>query len=231
MPTPPFDDFIRLRFSADGHLLTRVFSQRLGALLAWIAARAGLKPNTVTSLALLSSLAGAATYACLPPGFYAILVCVALTQLGYALDCADGQLARATGSSSRLGAWLDVYCDYLVILAISVALLQRLLMADSSQEWSLLCILLFTFGRVGSLYSSTMARIWRSGEVAATGIQKNWMRKWAVLLIDTPVTLLLICLLRNHPPHLMAFLLISGGLHVLHGTYVGVTAATEQRTS
>lgn len=226
MPIPPFTDFIRLRFSFGGHPLTAVFSQRLGAVLAWTAAHAGLRPNAVTLLALLSSLAGAAAYASLPPGFDAAALCIVLTQLGYALDCADGQLARATGTTSRLGGWLDVYCDYLVVVALSMAVVQHLLTADSQiPTGALLCVLLFTFGRAGSLHSSTMARIWRSSEGAGADVQRGMVRKLFVLLIDTPTTLFVVCVLRDHPQPLLAFLLISGGLYVAHGIYVGTSAA------
>jgi phosphatidylglycerophosphate synthase len=46
----------------------------------------------------------------------------ALWQLGYALDCADGQLARVTGQTSAAGARLDVFCDIAgqAVLAIVV---------------------------------------------------------------------------------------------------------------
>ena len=43
-------------------------------------------------------------------------------QLAYALDCADGQLARVTGQGSPAGARVDVLCDVAAQIALVTAL-------------------------------------------------------------------------------------------------------------
>ena len=43
-------------------------------------------------------------------------------QVAYALDCADGQLARVTGRTSAAGARLDVLCDVAAQIALVTAL-------------------------------------------------------------------------------------------------------------
>jgi phosphatidylglycerophosphate synthase len=43
-------------------------------------------------------------------------------QLAYALDCADGQLARVTGQTSPAGARVDVLCDVAAQIALVAAL-------------------------------------------------------------------------------------------------------------
>ena len=43
-------------------------------------------------------------------------------QLAYALDCADGQLARVTGQTSPAGARVDVLCDVAAQIALVTAL-------------------------------------------------------------------------------------------------------------
>ena len=221
-----FSDFISLRYSAGGHPATRVISQPAGAVLAWSGLRLGLSPNIVTGIALLTSLLASAAYALLDPGSQAMLTCIVLTQLGYALDCADGQLARATQRTSRLGAWLDVYCDYLAVLALSFAVIARLEYAgELPQPGILVVVLFFTFGRVSSLYSSTMARLWRSAEQKSEAARKSAARTLLTLAIDTPVTLLTICLLRDRPRWLIAYMLLGGSVFVLHGAYVGRGAA------
>ena len=75
-------------------LYSRHINRPLGRVLAAAAFRAGLTPNQVTLLSALVSYAALAAVALLPPswglaaGVYAGLV------LGFALDSADGQLAR-----------------------------------------------------------------------------------------------------------------------------------------
>jgi phosphatidylglycerophosphate synthase len=51
-----------------------------------------------------------------------VLVVVVGWQVAFALDCTDGQLARARGVSSAFGAWLDQLADFLAHLAVYVAL-------------------------------------------------------------------------------------------------------------
>jgi phosphatidylglycerophosphate synthase len=43
-------------------------------------------------------------------------------QVAYALDCADGQLARVTGRASAAGARVDVLCDVAAQIALVAAL-------------------------------------------------------------------------------------------------------------
>jgi len=41
--------------------------------------------------------------------------------VAYAFDCADGQVARAAGRGSHLGARLDVLCDFAIHSSIAIA--------------------------------------------------------------------------------------------------------------
>ncbi|MFD0823934.1 CDP-alcohol phosphatidyltransferase family protein, partial [Micromonospora zhanjiangensis] len=50
------------------------------------------------------------------------LVALLAWQLAYALDCADGQLARVTGQGSPAGARVDVLCDVAAQIALVAAL-------------------------------------------------------------------------------------------------------------
>lgn len=213
-----------MKYSAGGHPATRLISQPAGAVLAWVAWRAGLSPNAVTTLAASLSTVGALAYATLPGGFVSIFICILLTQLAYALDCADGQLARATGRSSRLGAWWDVYCDYLALSTLAFAILFRFQRFSHEYDFMIVpCVLFFMFGRIGSLYSSTMARVWvgKDAGEGTVGLLRNTVRA----MIDTTVTLFAVCVLRDSPRVLAAYLVIVGGLYCLHGLFVGYRAA------
>ncbi len=73
------------------------------------------KPNNVTLMSLLLLIAAAFMVlfiGMLGSIWYRAAVAV-LIQLSFIFDCSDGQLARITGTSSKLGAWLDRLSDRL----------------------------------------------------------------------------------------------------------------------
>lgn len=83
-----------------------------------------ITPNQITAMSIAAGLAGAALLRSADPIATAAGSCL---MLAYGvLDCADGQLARARGASSRLGRILDGTSDYVVGVASGVALSLRL---------------------------------------------------------------------------------------------------------
>jgi phosphatidylglycerophosphate synthase len=107
-----------------GGLFTETVSQRLGAHLSVLAYRRSLAPTILTLANLGLGLAASALVIVLhgrapavPVGLGALL----LWQLAYALDCADGQLARVTGQSSPAGARVDVLCDVALQIGLVAA--------------------------------------------------------------------------------------------------------------
>jgi hypothetical protein len=83
-----------------------------------------LTPNHLTAMSIAAGLAGSVLLRFDSP---AATVAGAGLMLVYGvLDCADGQLARARGSSSRLGRILDGMSDYVVGVSSGVALSLRL---------------------------------------------------------------------------------------------------------
>jgi len=113
-----------------GGLYSELISQRIGARLALGAHRAGLSPTVVTVAGLAVGVGGSVALAALAPraaagAVPAWLLGLAVTlawQLAYALDCADGQLARVTGRTSAAGARLDILCDVAVQISVVTAL-------------------------------------------------------------------------------------------------------------
>jgi len=90
---------------------SRWINRRLGRLLAAIAARIGITPNGVTIVSACCTFTALGSVALVSPSpLLGIAVTVALL-LGYALDAADGQLARLLSLSSRSGEWLDHMVD------------------------------------------------------------------------------------------------------------------------
>jgi len=102
---------------------SRFVNRRLGRYLAAAAYQAGLTPNVVTALSGLSSFAAIVVLALWPPTIgTGIIVAIGLV-LGYALDSADGQLARLRGGGSRSGEWLDHMIDAAKISSLHLAVL------------------------------------------------------------------------------------------------------------
>ncbi len=90
---------------------SRFVNRRLGRVFAALAYHAGLTPNAVTALSAASTAAGIALLALVAPSPLMGLGVAACLVLGYALDAADGQLARLRGGGSPAGEWLDHMVD------------------------------------------------------------------------------------------------------------------------
>ena len=76
---------------------TRYINRPLGRRLAAMAAILRLTPNAVTGVSMLASYLGIALLCLVAPSQPVAIGVTLLLLLGYALDSADGQLARLTG--------------------------------------------------------------------------------------------------------------------------------------
>jgi phosphatidylglycerophosphate synthase len=127
-PGPTVADFYGV--NRGGGLFSEAVSQRLGARVALWAYHRKLAPTVLTVANLgLGVLVSAVVVAAAEPvadgrvPFWAIGALALLGwQAAYALDCADGQLARVTGQNSAAGARVDVLCDVAVQIALVAAL-------------------------------------------------------------------------------------------------------------
>jgi len=99
----------------------RFVNRKAGGLLAALAYALRLTPTQVTLLSSAVSFCGIAVLvlheATVPAGIAVSL----LLLLGYALDSADGQLARVRGGGSRAGEWLDHVADVAKISSLHSA--------------------------------------------------------------------------------------------------------------
>ncbi len=100
---------------------SRFVNRKLGRVLAAVAYRQGWTPNQVTAVSALFSFAGIVVLAVVTPAWSTGLVVAACLAIGYALDAADGQLARLRGGGSRAGEWLDHMVDATKISSLHVA--------------------------------------------------------------------------------------------------------------
>lgn len=134
----------------------RWVNRPLGRRLAATAYVLGLSPNQVTLLSSAVSAVGIATIALGPPVPVTAVVASAAMLLGYALDSADGQLARLVGSSGPSGEYLDHVADALrqpaTHLAIAYSLAQR---DDLSATWPVAVAVLF----------ASVSSVWFFGQI------------------------------------------------------------------
>jgi phosphatidylglycerophosphate synthase len=102
---------------------SRFVNRKAGRLLAAVAFHAGLTPNVVTAISAAFSATGIAVLALVAPSWRSGLVVAGCLALGYALDSADGQLARLRGGGSAAGEWLDHMVDAVKASSLHLAVL------------------------------------------------------------------------------------------------------------
>jgi phosphatidylglycerophosphate synthase len=133
---------------------SRFVNRPLGRLFAALAFSAGLTPNAVTGLSAACTFTGVALVALVAPSVPVGLAVAACLVLGYALDAADGQLARLRGGGSPAGEWLDHMVDATKAVSLHLAIaiaLYRFVPAD--RGWPLLLPLGFAVVGVVHLFA------------------------------------------------------------------------------
>jgi phosphatidylglycerophosphate synthase len=105
---------------------SRFVNRRAGRLLAALAFRAGLTPNAVTTISAVWTFGGLVLLGVLRPSWYVGVAVAACLLVGYALDSADGQLARLRGGGTPAGEWLDHVVDAVKAVAVHLVLLVAL---------------------------------------------------------------------------------------------------------
>ncbi|MFF9769320.1 CDP-alcohol phosphatidyltransferase family protein [Streptomyces sp. NPDC014636] len=107
-------------------LYTRFVNRPAGRVFAAVAYRIGATPNQVTVLSAVFTFPALAAVALVPPGpGLSVGVCAALA-LGFALDSADGQLARSRRAGGPSGEWLDHVLDCVKVVCVHSAVLVAL---------------------------------------------------------------------------------------------------------
>ncbi len=102
---------------------SRFVNRPAGRVMAALACRIGATPNQLTLLGALFTFPALAAVALLrPEPVMSVCVGVALA-LGFALDAADGQLARSQRSASLSGEWLDHVLDCVRIVLLHLVVL------------------------------------------------------------------------------------------------------------
>lgn len=116
-----YDQLAAVQKSRRGQAYTVLVNRPLGRRAAAGAYLMGLTPNQVTVISALFTAAGIGLLASGPKSVFTAVGVAALLLLGYALDSADGQLARLRGGGSLAGEWLDHVLDSAKVVAIHLA--------------------------------------------------------------------------------------------------------------
>ncbi|WP_330237760.1 CDP-alcohol phosphatidyltransferase family protein [Streptomyces sp. NBC_00525] len=121
-------------------LYSRYVNRPAGRLFAAAAFRLGMTPNQVTLVSAAFTFSAVAGVALARPGpWTAVLVYLGLAA-GFALDSADGQLARLTGRGGPDGEWLDhvVDCAKMILVHTAVLIAFHRFFALPGDGWLLL---------------------------------------------------------------------------------------------
>ena len=205
VPIPPLGEFVGRRFAAPSPPLSWAVFERIGGALAWGLARFRTPPAVPTLLGGAVGIAGAVALGAASDTGGQIAAGVLLL-LSYALDCTDGQLARATHRTSARGAWMDVATDATVIGFVTAALSAALLAHGHGPMAAMLVAGAYGAARTVSLFTSTLVRS-SDGGIRLTGL-RSVLRSGYVALIDTPVGYLALCAARPSPSVLVAVVVI-----------------------
>jgi phosphatidylglycerophosphate synthase len=190
-----------------GGMYTELVSQRIASHLAAYAARQSWSPAllTLTSLVVSGTASAVLLAAHDDVSWLLALLVGAGWQVAYAFDCADGQLARGTGTVSAAGARSDVLADLLTQVVFVAAISA---VARSQADVSVPLLAAFSASWLVGLILSTLDQ--RRGEAAPIGLigrEAGPVLRTARLLRDGGFLLLLFCaVLAIHPPWVIALI-------------------------
>lgn len=144
-------------------LYSVLINRPLGRVFAAAAHVVGLTPNMVTAISAVFTYSAIVLIALRPPTPALGLLLSALLVIGYALDAADGQLARLRGGGSLLGEWLDHVIDSGKIATLHLAVLVSLWRFSDGPSWWLAVPLVFSIANVvhffGFLLTELLTRL------------------------------------------------------------------------
>jgi len=196
-------DFASRRYARASPPATWLICQPIGGVVAYLSYRTRIRPALLTSASLLFGIAGCAAFATAGTG-WAFLLSGALLGASYVCDCADGQLARATASTSYRGAWLDIVVDSTIVVGLALAVMSQ--SVGTSQLPAFLASLLLGGGRIASLLTTSLSRREQERHAWQSQGLVRLMRVGYVAIIDTPVayTILVVAAVAEFPLYFVA---------------------------
>lgn len=168
----------------------------LGRLLAALAHQVGLTPNHVTAASAVLTVAGALLLAAGPPSVVRSVGAALLLALAYALDSADGQLARLRGGGGPVGEWFDHVVDAGKTVLVHGAVLVAAYRWTGADDLLLLLPLVFVLVGVVTFSSTLLVDLLRrsAGRPRAGAGRGGRLGAWLKLPVDFGVTCLVVAL-------------------------------------
>ena len=210
--------------NAGAPLYSRVINRPAGRVLAAVAHRVGMTPDQVTVLSACCTYLAVVLIAVWAPSVVAAVLTSLLLMVGYALDSADGQLARLRHGGSRAGEWLDHVADVIKLSTIHAAIaisLFRFSLDDLAGPAVLLVPL--AFGAVQNIhffsYILTYQLRYHGGTPLASGEGRPGLTK-AVLSAPTDYGLMCFVLMLRSAP--VVFMWVYGLMLVGYTLYVAL---------
>src|ERR687886_544707 len=190
--------------------------------VAWWASRRGLTPNQVTVASLVVAVI-AGGFCCLGER-WGYVVGAVLLQASFGLDCADGQLARLTGTFSDFGGWLDAMVDRLKEYAVYAGLAVGSARAgDDVWPLAVTALVLQTLRHAvdfsWSVTPASTSAVAEGAQRRAAGQRRrrHWARKVAILPIGERWALISVLAALTRPRVVFVVLIAAG---VVAGAYM-----------
>jgi phosphatidylglycerophosphate synthase len=196
-------------------LYSRLVNRPVGRRLAAVAARAGWTPDQVTALSGVLTFTAIGLVAAARPTPLVGVLAALLLMTGYALDSADGQLARLRGGGTLTGEWLDHMIDCAKGAALHAAVLVMLFRhADPGRP--VLLLLPVAFGLVttvmffGTVLTEQLRRGTGGTTEAAAG-NRSAVRSFLTAPADYGLLCVAFVLLGWPPAFLAAYAVLGAG--------------------
>lgn len=119
---------------------SRWVNRPLGRIFAASGYKLGLSPNAVTGISACFTFVGIILLASSQPSWPTGLLVSSLLVVGYALDSADGQVARLQGGGTPGGEWLDHVIDSIKMGSFHIAI--AVMWFRNLQGWPTLTVLI-----------------------------------------------------------------------------------------
>jgi phosphatidylglycerophosphate synthase len=196
-------------------LYSRLINRPLGRRLAAVAHHLGWTPDQITALSGVLTFTGIGLLAAAPPTALAGVLAALLLVAGYALDSADGQLARLRGGGTRAGEWLDHVIDCAKGATIHVAVLVSLY-RSTDPDRPLVLLLPIAFGLVTTvMFFGTVLteQLRRSADASPAGVagSRSALRSFVTAPADYGLLCVAFALLGWRPAFLTVYAILFAG--------------------
>ncbi len=169
-------------------IFSKLINRRLSRVFTFwlIKLRPSISPSTVSTISFFVSAIGIGLF--LHPNYVWRLLGIVLLQVGFSLDCSDGEISRIQNSMSAFGAWLDSVFDRLKEVLMLAALTAQWYWFHATEVWVIVlgAAAIISWQVIGYLREAKKSS-WPSARTAEMFISKN------TYIGTVDVTIYLVC--------------------------------------